>query len=776
MKRKAQTAGLNALVLFLLALLTLGCSGGSPIAPVSLKTQGENAAAGSHDGPVMDRHLWGIWDVAINKGSGEYDIVPIRQCDFHFNALKFLEPPPLSLLTIDGGTLVVDKPNNWVEVDVILTHPFQDAKVLAGFDVRGIVFLPGTCQPFTDSTLIVSGPGEARVLNPDGWTRWWNPKDFPGTGIFGFQKGLIGKSGGAGVFTATVNPYKYFADGLGVSDSLAVLPHEKRGSFGPGSSNRRHYRISFGDNPDDWLRFQYAVDASWLPPTEVVAPVIPDDFIIQSNAVEGCGIEVSEKENTLWWLAGLGMGGSLKLSIDVYSWRIDEIKHVRIDAPGITGTPSEAQVVTGSGGDPEGASFSTYTADITPTALTSSGVKDLLVSVETAGTYDQNGLVTFFGPPSARVSNYFVTQTNVDYIPPLHLEVLTKTLLQTQPATTAADFSVVGSGDYEGVYFFGDDYKLMRYPIHYQTNAEIATILAGFFGYTELELYGAPSAVGRFDLCPFGQFVASSISAASSPTWIGGLKRDLAFLFNSVYSQSGQVPIQVVAPDASQGYFQLIDVCANWSPTVEGAKIYWIQIDDPVETTPPNEDFTVILGMYKYQFSGNQFTGDIDYISASLVPMGAGDGKVDTQCLTRFAMDGDPEGVYGSTDLIAWFLETSPPALECFSIVSGDDSGLLNDPLCTIHQFHGAPRDIAVLPAHMGGYDAYNWVVVLEEGTGTWSVECFNQDGIKAVTLIDRPGYPANIDVDQQNYEIHVWYTVEPGGELSAAVLKLGIG
>ncbi len=762
-----------AAAILLLAGLSPGCGSVEPVTPENNGSDLSSMTAPDVSG--SGRILWGLWDVSIRKSTRDIEVVPVRGAAFHLNAVDFLEPPALTDLTFDVGTLIIDVPSNYVGVDVILTHPFPGLNRYSGFDVRGIVFLPGSDIPFTDKSLIFPGPGEGYLINADGHTRWWNPKEFPNTGIFGFHPGMFGNQGGAGYFTATVNGYKYFADGLGLSSDVIDVPADGRGVFQAGSTNRRHYQISFGDDPDDFLKFQYAVDASWQGPQNPQNPVVPDDFPLTANAPEGYAIEVEVVENTLWWLEGIGTGGILRLSIDVYTWHPDAIESVKFDSPDIIETPITASVVPGSGGGPNDPVYSTYQVDIIPDALTSDGYKDYLITVETNETYAQAGLSLFFGPIASKVSAFKRETTNVSYVPPLQWSLKNAGLLSVPPFTVGADFSVVGSGAYQGVYFFNNDYELFRYDLDYAQASHVST-MSGFFGYSTIDLYGAPETVGRFEVSQFGQYVSSTYSAAPSPTFLGGLKRDYAFFFNEVYSNSGQVPMQIGIPDPSKGYFRFIDACANWSSTVQDAKIYWIQADDPLEGTIPADGITVILGVYQYGFSGNPFSNDITYLSASVVPAGVGNGYVDITCLERFAVDSDPQGVTGSTDLICWFMETTPPAIECFSVVSSDDSGDLNQHLTTLDVFHGTPRDIALLPANKGGYYTYNWLVVLEEGNAEWSVETFDQHGNPMPALLGVPGYPANIDVDPINYEIHVWFSMEIGGPLYFAVYGLVLG
>ncbi|MFH1675824.1 MAG: hypothetical protein ABIC40_02280 [bacterium] len=766
---------LNGLI-FSVALGITGCSG-DPVEP-STSPAVRPAVAERTDESQSGRYLWGYWDVTFDKTTCEFDIVPLRELTFHLNALQFLEPPALAGLDIDPATLVFDPPANKVAVDVVLTHPFPGLNQYSGFDVRGIVILPGSGINFSDPFLIIPANGEGRLVNADGWTRWWNPKEFVNPGIFGFKQGLIGQPGGAGVFTATLNGYKYFANGLGAHDSVFAAPAFNRGMFAAGAANRRNFNIDFGVSSGDFLKFQYAIDASWEVPSTMNNPDVPGDFPLEANAPEGYAIKVTETENTLWWFGGIGFGGELNLSIDVYDWNIDAIEHVMVEAPGIISAPVEASVVPGSGGDAGDPTFSTYTADIIPDSITATGVFECLIKAETDESYNQGGTTTVFGPPAAQVTNYHLYTTLVDFDPGLEWETLVNTELPVQPYTNVKDLSVVNSAKYTGVFFFGNDYGLYRYPLNYVGDPQLMTTMAGFFNWTPADLYGIPAAIGRLEVSDTGQFMPSTTSTDTSPTFYAGLKRDYVFFFNNVHKTSGQPPVQVGTVTPDMGYFKVVDICAASTPTGE-SKIYWTQVDDPDESTPPNEEITVILGVFKDPWTGNPWEGSYEYLCASVVPGGSGNsenGAVNTDALSRFAIDGSPKGLVGSSDLIGWFLETNPMEIECFSIVSTDKDGDLNLNLSTIENFHGTPRDVAVFPSNKAGYDAYNWLVVLEEGSGTWSIECFNQYGQKFdADLLDVSGYPANVDVDTKNYQIHVWYSTTPGGPLSAMVLGLTI-
>lgn len=770
------STGIIHLLIIIITVTLFGCSSDSPVSPDQV-SDGDPALSSGIDrtSSGSGRVILGYYDMTVNKSSGEIEIVPLREALWHLNILPFLEPPVLENLSVDFDTLELDLLNNHMIVDLIITHPLPGMSEYSIFDVRGIMMFPGYDIPFSDTNLVFSGEDDPHLINADGLTRWWNPKEFPGPLIFGFREGMLGQPGGPGVFTANINGYKYYADGLYAEASLDVLSPDDRGVFRTFSSIARRFDVYFGDDQSDFLKLQYAIDAVWTEPYTMVDPDVPDDFPVEANAPEGYRIEITEMENDLWWLDDAGMGGHLNIHVDVYTWRPDAISRVIFECRDIASYSVEGTVIEGSGGGYDDPVFSTWSIDIFPDSLTSDGVKDCLISVETDEDYIQDASTPFFGPLDAKVSLYKRFPTWVTFVPQLEWKLKNVALLPVQPFTVLKEMSIVAGTSFEGVYFFGDDYGLYRYPLNYMTEPVQVSSMTGFFGYSQVDLYGSPQSVGRFEVSPFGHFVASTITAAPSPTWAGGLKRDYSFIFNEFHVPTGQIPVQVAIPNPEMGYFKFVDAASNWADNLYDTKIYWMQVDDPDESTEPHPDITVILGVYQYGFSGNPFSNDIDYISGSLVPSGVGDGLVDVTCVERLAVDSQPQGVGGSTDLICWFMETNPKALECFSVVSSDSSGDLNQHLTTINDFHSSPRDIEVIPTHQGGYSVYNWVVVLEEGNGTWSIECFDQTGASWYSILDLPGYPACMDINPVTYQIHVWFSAGIGTELWAAVFSLEI-
>ena len=169
-----------------------GCSGGDLIPSSPDSAQPVHAQAASN------HLLWGLWQGSIDPELQAIEFTQLRTSQLHLNALPFLEPPALVNLTLE--TLQFN--GNIIEADIGLRHPFLGLTEFTGFDVCGIFITNGSIGGFDDPDLLMPGDGDTRLLNPDGYSRWWNPSEFPvnnGT-IFGYTDGLLGTPDSIGRF------------------------------------------------------------------------------------------------------------------------------------------------------------------------------------------------------------------------------------------------------------------------------------------------------------------------------------------------------------------------------------------------------------------------------------------------------------------------------------------------------------------------------------------------------------------------------------------------
>ncbi len=360
------------MVIAAISLITLsGCS---------QNTSPVESAIGENTYPVGERDsskhsLLSLYTFVCHPETNTVEVIPLRDADLHLNALKFLEPPAFLYLTIEGPPQFN---GNTLDIDIGLRHPFTDQDIYTGFDVCGIIFTHGSITGFNDPDVVMAGEGDTRLLNADGYTRWWNPTEFPhGDTIFNYIDGMFGNPADTVDFNCTVNGYKYFADGLEKDDPLTALTPEQRGVFSAGAKNVRQYIIDLSGEPG----FNYAVDACWKFPQGAPPVDVPDDFPPGANRPEAWNIEVTEVINTLHYTGSSGSGnGELKLLIDVWDHFDAGSNIVRCESS--AGLPFTSALTPVGGGE----GFSTYELDFTGENLTQNGNAEILITVESDTT------------------------------------------------------------------------------------------------------------------------------------------------------------------------------------------------------------------------------------------------------------------------------------------------------------------------------------------------------------------------------------------------------
>jgi formylglycine-generating enzyme required for sulfatase activity len=215
--------------------------------------------------------------------------------------------------------------------NLTLKHPFANL-VYTGFDVRG-VFITGGDKLFPEGGLIANlddgiPPDHPRLLNPSGWTRMFNPTEFPeGSGELNVLKYTRGRYATEGPFTATLNPY------------IAFRIDEPRRYFPSWAAETREVRLRLPDGP---IKLGYAVDACWMPPlkTPVTDPIT--DFPLTANCPEPYQV---------WATQGMGLkpepGSSCKVTVRTLDWQDPvEVSQVVLEAPDLYSGEIEATFST----------------------------------------------------------------------------------------------------------------------------------------------------------------------------------------------------------------------------------------------------------------------------------------------------------------------------------------------------------------------------------------------------------------------------------------------
>jgi hypothetical protein len=416
-------SGVSATIL-VTAIFLLGCSGASN--PVS------NGPLQSSDRPGQETRsghvLWGLWHVTIDPDTLTAEAAPLRTAEFTCNVTQFMQPPASHVNMISFAFPPGSDPaNGYFVVDVSLKHPFPGLNVYNGFDVRGVFMANGTLTGSHDSSVLRAGFDDSTLQNADGYTRFWNSTEFTSFGtVFGFTTGKLAPPIKP---TATINAYKYFADGLDKEAAVESLDHAGRGMFTAGSTNTRQYKIQFrmtGGKPA--FDFNYAVDASWEQPDPSYAPDYPKEaFPLSANCAEAYHLHVTDAGSDAYYVDGIYMGGHFKFDLEVFD-------HQGAVNPG--GVPAEISAiwlesdvlpspvdVLGTAVVKPGTTIasSVFEVELSSLDLTQSGPVEFLATIESSDptTYEpQVDGGSAFQYPSAPLAAYFTfTGTVLDAIP-----------------------------------------------------------------------------------------------------------------------------------------------------------------------------------------------------------------------------------------------------------------------------------------------------------------------------------------------------------------------
>jgi hypothetical protein len=419
----------NLIYATILGLVLGGCSSNSnPIAPVSPAGENIKALTGESQTSQGQRQLWGYWEWVIDTQAGTIEVAPLRSAEMHFNVSKFVDGPPAKLAITNYAA---DKPNGTVDVDVALTHIFPGRPSLTGFDVHGILICPGSKAIWSDPSVIMPGPTDPKLLNPDGLTRWWNPNEFNiGNDIFSYRDGNAGVKNSIGKYTATINGYKTFADDLDINEPVSQLNVVKRVVFSSGETNSRHYKIWFPVKNNYFVfKFNYAVDACWakIPGYQQGDPVnVPADFLPEANQPEPFRVQdISDpSENSLWYVSNSERGGTGIFKLRVYDWQglltdgdvADQINSLKFESPDCLNKVFTATVI-----DPgsDSSAYADYQVIVSGSDLVNcdgSGPLDVLLTVQSAFGNYQSSQTGYKG--TALLATYAFTTMSVGCIPP----------------------------------------------------------------------------------------------------------------------------------------------------------------------------------------------------------------------------------------------------------------------------------------------------------------------------------------------------------------------
>jgi len=320
-RRRPTMRWLSFSLILIAAMALLSCSGRDVSAPpVDDEQVIDSPAVATSTGPSQT-YLWGLYDITIDPETSEATIDIDRHANYAFNLVGILNNNP--------STTIVNIVNKYIGpsetvfyIDLTLVHPFPGLPQFNGYDVRGVFMGNGSGvlgyngdlrYPIFDTDQSISSHDGNPVHYPDGYTRWFNMPEFStgGLPILSYVKGE--KAPPDYSPSATLCPYRYYADGLGATEDVREWLASNPNSFGvfsSGSANTRRYAIRFPD-PAMKLKFGYAALACWQ-------GVGQDDH--PANADEAVAGEITYTE-TPFYENPSSNGGTIVADFTLYYWK-----------------------------------------------------------------------------------------------------------------------------------------------------------------------------------------------------------------------------------------------------------------------------------------------------------------------------------------------------------------------------------------------------------------------------------------------------------------------
>ncbi len=342
-------------------------------------------------------NLWGYWDISIDPSTQEVVATSQRQAMFTANVVQYLNQNP-ALLKFKINSLKVNPDTIDIDLDISITHPFASLTQFNGYDVRGVFMGNGSASlgynpklkhPVENEDQYVMPNPSTGFGGPDGYTRWFNFTEFntDQLPIVEYTPGIFASADFAG--TATMCPYKYFADGLGATDDLwewLDANGDQHGLFSAGSTNKRNYFIRFPKSIG--LKFGYAVLANWAGTAPKFHP---------SNAREALALSVAIQPD-LYYVDKDNKGGHLIFDVGIFDWSSEPVGGVMQDYRIFIESTVMSTWDKFTDNQPTGSGehYYTYHFDITPDNLTGSGDQELWIIVDYAGYKYKND----FGVPN----------------------------------------------------------------------------------------------------------------------------------------------------------------------------------------------------------------------------------------------------------------------------------------------------------------------------------------------------------------------------------------
>ncbi len=251
-------------------------------------------------------------DILIDCNDNSIQLIEDLTVIYHYNLIPFLNQPNVTAWGFSFEEISLDASDpSLVQVDFKLhnQHPFPTVNQYNIFDFMGVIITDGEVYPNPQGLRRSESGIDLVMTNADGYTRWGNKDDFTTELIFSNPP-----KPQSFWYLAQLNPFKYYAKGLGPDDDLWGFLES--GSNNDGlfqSGDGRAISLEFPNLREDGiLLFGYTAVCSWRDQG-------PDGPYTPSHRKEAIACSVNVTDD-IYYSSDTDYGGNLILDFSLWAW------------------------------------------------------------------------------------------------------------------------------------------------------------------------------------------------------------------------------------------------------------------------------------------------------------------------------------------------------------------------------------------------------------------------------------------------------------------------
>lgn len=298
-------------VILLTLLVLFGCADDDTGEILNAPVPKSIAELSGHSGikrSTNHTYVMSVFEIYVNVEDETLEVIADLTAEYTLNVIPFLYQAHRELLRVSMNQLSYDGTDpDMLQLDLEFQYqyPYPDLNQYGFYDLMGVILTEG--EDYGNPQGLKRGKRGVDVFmtNADGYTRWGNALEFTTELTWGrrFQYN-----------PAQLNPYKYYAKGLGPDDNLWDFldsGSNNDGQFQPGDGRTMSLEVPITEG-NRWPFFRYATVCSW-DDHNLDGPYTP----YHRKEAIACSVSVTDD---IYYTSESDYGGNLILDFSLWAW------------------------------------------------------------------------------------------------------------------------------------------------------------------------------------------------------------------------------------------------------------------------------------------------------------------------------------------------------------------------------------------------------------------------------------------------------------------------